>query len=66
MTEPNQRYVAAWYRDQSTRWLQDLRRAFELDRGADDAGPENVAFCNGRIAIIDRILQEREALKNQR
>lgn len=47
--------VVALYRTFATDYLIDLRAAFVIDLRA-EADP---TFCQGRIAIIDRILHER-------
>lgn len=38
-----------------------MREAFEADKVRESDDPESVAFCDGRIAIIDEILKERSA-----
>lgn len=50
--------AAALYRCLETDWLLALRRAFMLDREVDDPG--TVAFCDHRIALIDRELARRD------
>ena len=47
--------VEALYRNFDTATLKQFRMAFEIDRlkGADRS------FCDGRLALIDRILAER-------
>ena len=47
------------YRAMTTAWLMELRRAFVADRAAPSASAATQAFCTGRLAIIDVVLQER-------
>lgn len=49
------------YRRFSTERLTIMREAFEADKVRESDDPESVAFCDGRIAIIDEILKERSA-----
>lgn len=51
--------VLTLYRSMRTDELRRLRVAFTLDATACAGHPASVAFCHGRIAVIDRVLQER-------
>lgn len=54
-------YLYVLYRTWEDRELRQMRAAFEQDasQGADDE------FCRRRIAVIDRILAERQARKEE-
>ena len=55
-----QKETEALYRTMSHEWLEAMQRALWADRKEIPAWDrDNLAFCDARIAIIDRILEER-------
>lgn len=47
------------YRTMATDWLRLLREAFLHDRAA-TVDPAVIAFCDGRVAVIERVLATRK------
>jgi hypothetical protein len=50
--------AAELYESMSDEFLLEMRLAFELDL-RDAVRPESIAFCVGRIALIDAIIAKR-------
>lgn len=49
------------YRTMPTNELRRLRTAFLLDREG-HSNSDTIAFCDGRLALLDQVLREREVL----